>query len=80
MLTTPERSLSTRLRSPTVTNSATGGPIANGPYRRATAVAAFTPGNNGVYMLQQMVPIADLGKTKATEPLDTQPKPAGAPQ
>jgi hypothetical protein len=31
-------------------------------------------------MQQQMVPLADLGKTKATEPLDTQPKPAGAAQ
>lgn len=33
-----------------------------------------------LYMQQQMVPLADLGKTKATEPLDTQPKPAGSPQ
>jgi HK97 family phage portal protein/HK97 family phage prohead protease len=30
-----------------------------------------------LYMQQQMVPLADLGKTKATEPLDTQPAPAG---
>lgn len=31
-----------------------------------------------LYMQQQMVSLADLGKTKATEPLTTQPAPAGA--
>ena len=36
------------------------------------------PGGDQLYMQQQMVPIADLGKTKATEPLNTQPAPAGA--
>lgn len=38
------------------------------------------PGGDLLYMFQQQVPLADLGKTKATEPLDTQPKPAGVPQ
>jgi HK97 family phage portal protein len=35
-------------------------------------------GGDSLYMQQQMVPISDLGATKATEPLDTQPAPAGA--
>ena len=35
------------------------------------------PGGDSLYMLQQMVPIEDLGKTKATEPADTQ-KPSAA--
>lgn len=38
------------------------------------------PGGDQLYMLQQMVPIQDLGKTKATEPLNTQTGPAGSQQ
>src|SRR5205823_8913628 len=38
------------------------------------------PGGDLLYMQQQMVPLSDLGKTKATEPLDTQPRPAGSSQ
>lgn len=34
------------------------------------------PAGDLLYMQQQMVPISDLGATKATEPLVTQPKPA----
>lgn len=37
---------------------------------------ATDPGDR-LYMQQQMVPIGELGATKATEPLNTQPAPAG---
>lgn len=47
---------------------------------RAYEDKAPLEGGDTLYMLQQMVPLADLGKTKATEPLDTQPKPAGVAQ
>ncbi|HEY6013833.1 MAG TPA: phage portal protein [Candidatus Limnocylindrales bacterium] len=43
---------------------------------RAKEDMAGATGGDQLFMQQQMVPIGDLGATKATEPLVTQPKPA----